>query len=246
MVNLLRSLPDNQAHQLLNDLRAVEGQDDALSMGLNQVSLKQSTHSTGSAHEESVLLLSFEDELALSYPIAYPKFRPISITALQTSSLLRPRKDNAETANLEETHQPTQTGGSSGECGKDHGSKSGSTVGALCSSDSERQQSTPMAEFCHRRLQNLNISRWTNVPVSNDFAARIITLYLETDHPLLGIFDPCLFIDDLVNGATSYCSSFLVNTLMFLGCVSNIYVPLSLAASNQCYPANVYCIRHGG
>lgn len=145
----------------------------------------------------------------------------------------------------EEIDQPTQTGGSSREHGEDHGLKSGSIVGDLCSSASGEQQSTPMATFCHRRLQDLNISRWTNVPIGNDLAARIIKLYLETDHPLLGIFDPYLFINDLVDGATNYCSSFLVNTLMFFGCVSRpavLYLVLILTN----LPANVYCIRQGG
>jgi hypothetical protein len=88
----LRTLPNSQAHQLLDDMRTEE-QGDALSVGLKGVS-HLSTHLTGLAQEESVSLLSFEDELALNYPIAYPKFRPISIAALKTSDLLRPRKEN--------------------------------------------------------------------------------------------------------------------------------------------------------
>jgi hypothetical protein len=148
----------------------------------------------------------------------------------------------------EEKHQPTQTGGSGRKCEKDHGLKSGSFVGDFSSSDSREQQTTPMVDFCHLRLQGLNISRWTNVSIGNGFAARVIKLYLETDHPLLGIFDPYLFIDDLVDGGTNYCSSFLVNTLMFLGCVSNGCVSglLSRAASNQSGSANVYRIRQEG
>jgi len=94
VLNLLRTLPASQAHQLLNDLRAVEGQDDDLAMGLNRVSSNLSNDLTGPAQEEPVSLLAFEDELASSYPIAYPKFQPISNTALRASGLLRPQKEN--------------------------------------------------------------------------------------------------------------------------------------------------------
>ncbi|KAK4082759.1 uncharacterized protein Triagg1_1649 [Trichoderma aggressivum f. europaeum] len=51
--------------------------------------------------------------------------------------------------------------------------------------------------LCDSRLFQINISHWTNVPVSNETAARAISLYLETDHPLLGYFDPNLFVSDL-------------------------------------------------
>lgn len=57
--------------------------------------------------------------------------------------------------------------------------------------------------------------------VTNDFAARVISLYIKTDHPLLGLFSPNLFIADLVEKRERYCSKFLFNALMYLGCVSD-------------------------
>ncbi|KAF3060868.1 hypothetical protein CFAM422_010936 [Trichoderma lentiforme] len=72
--------------------------------------------------------------------------------------------------------------------------------------------------LCDSRLFQLNISHWTNVPISNEAAARAISLYLETDHPLLGYFDPNLFVSDLVNLKHDYCSTMLVNALLYWAC----------------------------
>src|SRR6478609_8485344 len=52
---------------------------------------------------------------------------------------------------------------------------------------------------CDERLEELNMSFWTSVSISDDVAAKIISLYLETDHPLLRIFKPDLFVDDLAS-----------------------------------------------
>lgn len=74
--------------------------------------------------------------------------------------------------------------------------------------------------LCDDRLRSLDITFWTKVPIASDFAARIISLYLETDHPLLGTFDPGAFVSDLVDHQTKSCSSFVVNALLYWGCVS--------------------------
>jgi hypothetical protein len=47
-------------------------------------------------------------------------------------------------------------------------------------------------------LEGLDIDRWTTVAVSNDFAARAISLYSTTDPPLLCPFDRKLFADALM------------------------------------------------
>ena len=79
--------------------------------------------------------------------------------------------------------------------------------------------------LCDSRLANLNISDWTNVSVNNSYAARAISLYLETDHPLLGFFEPNGFVSDLATGKTDYCSRMLVNALLYWACVSPRSVP---------------------
>jgi hypothetical protein len=60
------------------------------------------------------------------------------------------------------------------------------------------------------------------VPIPADLAAKIILLYLETDHPLLGTFDPDLFVNDLINCETRFCSRFLLSAVMYWGCVGRL------------------------
>jgi hypothetical protein len=81
--------------------------------------------------------------------------------------------------------------------------------------------STPIPEICDPRLHDLEIRSWTGVKIDNATAARCISLYLETDHPLLGNFDPELFVPHLISGDTEYCSSLLVNALLYWASVWN-------------------------
>ncbi|KAK8013757.1 hypothetical protein PG991_009350, partial [Apiospora marii] len=72
--------------------------------------------------------------------------------------------------------------------------------------------------YCDERLSSLCISSWTTVHIHDELAARIISLYLEVDHPLLGTFDPDLFVADLISVERRHCSSLLVNALLYWGC----------------------------
>ncbi|EGU71754.1 hypothetical protein FOXB_17737 [Fusarium oxysporum f. sp. conglutinans Fo5176] len=62
------------------------------------------------------------------------------------------------------------------------------------------------------------MSFWTSVSISDHVAAKIISLYLETDHPLLGIFEPDLFVDDLASCRLRHCSPLLVSAIMYWSC----------------------------
>lgn len=70
------------------------------------------------------------------------------------------------------------------------------------------------------RLESLRIKRWTKVPITDDMAALLISLYLQTDNVLLGFLDADLFIEDLVSLSMEGCSPFLVNAILYLSCVS--------------------------
>lgn len=75
------------------------------------------------------------------------------------------------------------------------------------------------ASWSDRRLADLDIGRWTTVQVSNHDAAQLLSHYLETDHPILGLFDADLFLDGITQEYSSFCSSFLVNCVLFWACV---------------------------
>lgn len=78
----------------------------------------------------------------------------------------------------------------------------------------------PKPSLPDSRLEGLNIIFWTNVPVRDEFASKMISLYLDTDHSLLGAFEPELFVRDLISHEGVYCSSLLVNAMMYWASVS--------------------------
>lgn len=89
-------------------------------------------------------------------------------------------------------------------------------------------------QYCDPRLNDLDLSYWTKVPISREFAASAISVYLENEHTFMGSFDPEIFLTDLVNYGLEYCSSFLVSAVLCVACVSSTF--LLLAFSN--YPSN--------
>ncbi|KAF5711420.1 conidial development fluffy [Fusarium globosum] len=64
------------------------------------------------------------------------------------------------------------------------------------------------------RLHHVEISRFTNVTISNQFAAEAISLYLNMNQPWWAFFDTDLFLDDLVSIQNRFCSRMLVNALL--------------------------------
>ncbi|KAJ4340815.1 hypothetical protein N0V87_002167 [Didymella glomerata] len=72
-------------------------------------------------------------------------------------------------------------------------------------------------KYCDTRLEKLNISFWTSVPLTDEDAASAISLYLETHHPIWCFFDASQFISDLVDCKTdseSTCSPLMVSALL--------------------------------
>lgn len=59
-------------------------------------------------------------------------------------------------------------------------------------------------ELCDPRLASLNIGYWTSVHIPDHLAALLISTHRRADHPVYGLFDPDLLIEDLCN--TDYAS----------------------------------------
>ena len=76
-------------------------------------------------------------------------------------------------------------------------------------------------DLCDSRLAQLQIRKWTDVSISDSLAAAAISLYLETHHPILGLFDVDLFLNDLISYKRDFCSPLLVCALLCSACVSN-------------------------
>jgi hypothetical protein len=76
-------------------------------------------------------------------------------------------------------------------------------------------------QYCDVRLKRLKIAFWTEINLSNEYAASVISFYLETIHPILATFDTELFLADLIDRRERFCSPFLVNALLYNALVSD-------------------------
>ncbi|KAK2590781.1 hypothetical protein QQS21_011535 [Conoideocrella luteorostrata] len=83
-----------------------------------------------------------------------------------------------------------------------------STLGVLNNSDYEPS--------CDSRLFALRIGFWTTVPIADNVAAGLLSSYLQGDHLSISFFDVDIFLDNLVDQKSKYCSAFLVNSLLYL------------------------------
>ena len=66
-----------------------------------------------------------------------------------------------------------------------------------------------------RRLLNVKIRYWTTVAISDSLAAELLSKFVEIEIPVYGFFEPDLFVKDLVSQDTRFCSSLLVNVVLF-------------------------------
>ncbi|KAK0755994.1 hypothetical protein N5P37_011462, partial [Trichoderma harzianum] len=190
VMRLLNALPESEALCMLHSLRSET--DAAVILSTLRGGVPVTRPPSELRNAVAIMDNSFEAlELEAQNPNAYPFLPPF---APQTLSM--------------KAYQQLTTSGRQ-------------PAAALASSRSLLWDADPTASpisLCDSRLYQLNISHWTNTPISNEAAARAISLYLETDHPLLGFFDPSLFISDLVNLKHDYCSPMLVNALLYWAC----------------------------
>ncbi|KAF4497987.1 Regulatory CAT8 [Fusarium agapanthi] len=76
-------------------------------------------------------------------------------------------------------------------------------------------------EHCDLRLNELSVSYWTRVPISNRSASTLISTFLETDNSAVGFIDRDLFLTDLVQHNPTFCSAFLVSSILYLACFAH-------------------------
>lgn len=81
--------------------------------------------------------------------------------------------------------------------------------------------------LCDPILHSLRIGYWTTVDITDELAGRVISFYLEVNHPLFGFFEPDLFVHDLVYRQPRFCSALLVNAVLAYACVRYSLVAVS-------------------
>ncbi|KAM5381974.1 hypothetical protein ACJZ2D_002762 [Fusarium nematophilum] len=206
LFGLLKSVPESQALDVLRIVRCGHDLESTLSM------VRAKNPQPGATGQEWTAISTrhpgLEYELMARNPVSFPPLQPLE------SSILNPLFRLA----FELTLGRAALGSSHAPAADSEGvSSSDPDVNPF---PAHLSTGSPISTLgpCDERLEELDMSFWTSVPIANDVAARIISLYLETDHPLLGTFDPDLFADDLVNRRLGFCSPLLVSTVMYWGC----------------------------
>ncbi|TVY67688.1 putative transcriptional regulatory protein [Fusarium oxysporum f. sp. cubense] len=188
-INLLRSLPIEQATDMLQRFRdnpdlptalsSMQGSTNLTFQPSNLRNARAIAPPTGSATEF---------ELNGQFSMAYPRIPPVDLQSLRT--LLRQHADNQMKSARKDVILNLRSG--------------------LQNPSETQGLILPMPEkYCDSRLEKLQISYWTKVPVSDELAAALISFYILNDHKILGFFDVDLFLDDLVQCRQRFCSPFL-------------------------------------
>ncbi|KAF5026003.1 hypothetical protein F66182_1905 [Fusarium sp. NRRL 66182] len=68
------------------------------------------------------------------------------------------------------------------------------------------------------RLDDIVPSKWTSVNASDSFMRRLIRAYFLQEYDWFTFFHKDYFLDDMVTGSTTFCSSILVNAVLAVGC----------------------------
>ncbi|KAH7376999.1 hypothetical protein B0T11DRAFT_25571 [Plectosphaerella cucumerina] len=230
VLDMLKSASESQALDILRLLRANGDPEAVMSL------IHARNDSVDSAVSPSPSLNPFNDfsfELMSRNPVSYPAWRPPNGAALESSSLLHPfslRRTRSFDQRTLFTNQaphfdpvPRSTGTYSS------GSSPRKQSEDIAPKGPPSQSSMPNPALCDSRLEDLDVGFWTTIDISADLAGRMISLYLETDHPLLGTFDPDLFVTDLIQKGSRFCNRLLFAAIMYWGC--SMYTAVDLAAS---------------
>ncbi|KAK2035184.1 hypothetical protein LX32DRAFT_659489 [Colletotrichum zoysiae] len=207
LLHVLKHVPDDEALEALRLLRA--GNEPAeigsalrrYDIGLSQVAMNMAILPPPQT--------SLEFELMMRHHVAYPSWAPVQPTKLDLEFLLRPSKIRWEGTG------PALFAGSSD--GQSYLSPYG---------HQRREQSPGAASLIEplepstlydNRLLGIDVTRWTDVPITNEFFIAVLQLHLETDYPMMPLIDTDLLLDGLL-GQNEFCSRVLTNALLAWAC----------------------------
>lgn len=231
LLNHLRNTPEDVARETLQRLRSAADINSVLPpVVLNQPSSSQ----VGASHLTSTMLSQHDIEKMTQHPAAYPASDEIFDGKSQSAqSIKRQKVDHSHRFedDLPGASRTAEYDGPGSQPGY-HATHSDADqlylrpdLKTIFSNDYFKTLSpitgaSLTSGYLDDRLQQVDASFWTLVPVTNEYVSGVISLYLATDHPLLGLFDADLFVGDLISGTQTYCSSFLVSSLLAFASVS--------------------------
>ncbi|KZL63464.1 C6 transcription factor [Colletotrichum tofieldiae] len=252
LLGLLRFVPDDQVHDVLQQLRV--GGDAG-----NIVDSLQGQFYSGDDHPFPNLIqvapppgqTSLEFELMVRHAAAYSPWALTELPRMEYDSALKLAPSNSVGSPSAEilpisTNTPSRLSPSDSEPSSSGGkprfmtanSRDGSAGHSFSfsSQDKPGKREAGILDFpplCDERLLNADILAWTGVKIPSLAAKRIVSLYLETDHAITALFDVDLFLNDLMSGGTRFCSRLLVSSLLSWACQA--YTSYDLEATAWSY-----------
>ncbi|EFQ27245.1 uncharacterized protein GLRG_01740 [Colletotrichum graminicola M1.001] len=236
LLDLLRSVPDDEARDVLRQLRA--GRD----VGNIVNTLRGQLHSANDGPFHGLLhavsppnQTSLEFELMVRHAVAYSPWAPTELPHMDFDLAMRIAPSAAfDSPSAGRSPMSTDTPSPLPPTDSESPSGAGKTriMPAADSRDSSvslnfnaqskpgsREASIPdFPPLCDERLLNADVLAWTGVNIPILAARRTLSLYLETDHAITALFDVDLFLADLVSGGTRFCSRLLVSSLLSWAC----------------------------
>ncbi|OHX00913.1 n-terminal fungal transcription regulatory domain-containing protein [Colletotrichum incanum] len=203
LLEILKHVPDDEALEALKLLRSGNKPAEVGSalrrynVGLSQAALNRAILPPKQS--------SLEFELMTRHPLAYPTWAPVRPLRIDLEFLLLPRKLRRDGAG-----QIVTAGSSDGRS-------------YLTPYGHERRERSPDAEclveplrpstLYDNRLLGVDITQWTDVPITSEFFIAVLQLYLETDHPMMPLIEVDLLLEGLL-GRTEFCSRILIHALL--------------------------------
>jgi hypothetical protein len=225
LVNTMRYMPEDVARLVFKRLRTTSDPSMVLqSFRSERIATQPSEQATARAGLP-LIHSKVELELTARHPFAYPILDPAEEELLlkvpMLLKVLPTHEPNSPHKALDSAHASLASSSSNNGESVTSTLKNTSVVEPIDSHASAGFiRPEPPVSYFDRRLEKLEMRFWTTVNVSNDYAARAMSQFFRIDHPVTGVFDANLFIDDLVNKRFDYCSSFLVSSLLAYASVS--------------------------
>ncbi|GKT67563.1 LOW QUALITY PROTEIN: C6 zinc finger domain containing protein [Colletotrichum tofieldiae] len=204
LLEILKRVPEDEALEGLQLLRT--GNDPALICS----ALRGYDAGLSSAALNRAILpptqSSLEFELMMRHPVAYPAWPSCQPSKLDLDFLLLPREVLSSAS-----HSGSTDLNSTGRVGP-------------------RNPST----LYDNRLLSVDITQWTDVPITNEFSIAVLQLYLETDYPMMPLIDVDLLLDGLL-GKNEFCSRILVSGLFAWACGYAAFEPEATVVGHYFY-----------
>ncbi|KAK1756403.1 hypothetical protein QBC47DRAFT_379891 [Echria macrotheca] len=207
LLTLLKTAPADVAARIVQNLREGVSEDEILQLASSSRLTAAPSQTRAARGASPPTRSSFEFGLNVRHANAFPTVFPLHIGEIDLGLLIHGGRQNSQNKQAKKRRPLLASPPPSvfGEAGYESASPHGSPP----------PQSN---QWVDARLGSLDIHRWTNVPISNSFAAEVLSFYFETEHPIVGVFDPDLFLGDLIGYRTRFCSPLLVSSLLAWAC----------------------------